>query len=241
MLKEISSVFSFLTIFPSSNANLENIAKYMYLFPIVGIAIGLLIGSLGFGLSFILDPLLVSLLVVASIAIVTGIHHADGLADFADGLMVKGSKDRKLKAMKDLSTGSAGIVAIVLYLVGLVVTISLTSGFDLFKAILISEILAKFSMVLMASLGNSASLGSNSPFVKIMKDKKKLAAAFIIMLIPVIVIGETTGLVMLGATVAITLFLLAISARSFGGITGDVLGATNELTRLASLMVFVSI
>ncbi len=241
MLKEICSVFSFLTIFPSSNANLETIAKYMYLFPIVGIVIGLLVGSFGFGLSFFLDPLLVSLLVVASIAIVTGIHHADGLADFADGLMVKGSKDRKLKAMKDLSTGSAGIVGIVLYLVGLIVTISLTSGFDLFRAILISEILAKFSMVLMASLGNSASLGSNSPFVKIMKDKKKLAAAFIIMLIPVIVIGETTGLLMLGVTVTLTLFLLAISTRSFGGITGDVLGATNELTRLASLMVFVSI
>ena len=241
MLKEISSVFSFLTIFPSSNATLENVAKYMYIFPIVGIAIGLLVGSFGFGLSFILDPLLVSLLVVASIAIVTGIHHADGLADFADGLMVKESKARKLQAMKDLSTGSAGIVAIVLYLIGLVVTISLTSGFDLFRAILISEILAKFSMVLMASLGNSASLGSNSPFVKIMKDKKILAAAFIIMLIPVIAIGETTGLLMLGVTVTITIFLLAISTRSFGGITGDVLGATNELTRLASLMVFVSI
>ena len=241
MLKEIGSVFSFLTIFPSSHATLENIAKYMYLFPIVGIVIGLLVGSFGFGLSFLLDPLLVSLLVVASIAIVTGIHHADGLADFADGLMVKGSKDRKLKAMKDLSTGSAGIVGIVLYLVGLIITISLTSGFDLFRAILISEILAKFSMVLMASLGNSASLGSNSPFVRTMKDKKKLAVAFIIMLIPVIVIGETTGLLMLGVTVTLTLFLLAISTRSFGGITGDVLGATNELTRLASLMVFVSI
>ena len=241
MLKEIGSVFSFLTIFPSSNATLETIAKYMYVFPIVGIVIGLLIGSFGFGLSFLLDPLLVSLIVVASITIVTGIHHADGLADFADGLMVKGSKDKKLKAMKDLSTGSAGIVAIVLYLVGLIITISLTNGFDLFRAILISEILAKFSMVLMASLGNSASLGSNSPFVKIMKDKKKLSVAFVIMLIPVMIIGETTGLVMLGVTVIVTIFLLAMSTRSFGGITGDVLGATNELTRLASLMVFVSI
>ena len=241
MLKEIGSVFSFLTIFPSSNATLENIAKYMYVFPIVGIAIGLLVGSFGFGLSFIFDPLLVSLLVVASIAIVTGIHHADGLADFADGLMVKGTKEKKINAMKDLSIGSAGIVGLVLYLVGLIITISLTSGFDLFKAILISEILAKFSMVLIASLGQSATLGSNSPFVHIMKDKKKLGAAFIIMLIPVALIGETTGLIMLGVTVALTLFLLGISTRSFGGITGDVIGATNELTRLASLMVFVSI
>ena len=241
MFKEIGSVFSFLTIFPSSNSTLDNIAKYMYIFPIVGIVIGFLIGSFGFGLSFFLDPLLVSLLVVASITIITGIHHADGLADFADGLMVKGNKDRKLKAMKDLSTGSAGIVAIVLYLIGLVIAISLTSGFDLFKAILISEILAKFSMVLMASLGNSASLGSNSPFVKIMKDKKKLVIAFLIMIVPVILIGETTGLVMFGVTVTLTIFLLVLSTRSFGGITGDVLGATNEFTRLASLMVFVSI
>ena len=241
MLKEIGSVFSFLTIFPSSNATLENIAKYMYFFPVVGIVLGLLIGSFGFGLSFILDPLLVSLLVVTSIAIVTGIHHADGLADFADGLMVKGDKNKKLKAMKDVSTGSAGIVGIVLYLIGLIITISLTTGFDLFKAILISEILAKFSMVLMASFGNSASIGSNSPFLEIMKDKKKLVIAFLIMLIPVIILGETTGLVMLSVTVILTIFLLALSTRSFGGITGDILGATNELTRLASLMVFVSI
>ena len=241
MFKEIGSVFSFLTIFPSTNASLNNVAKYMFMFPVVGIAIGLLIGLLGFGLSLFLEPLLVSLLVVASIAIVTGIHHTDGLADFADGLMVKGSKDKKLKAMKDLSTGSAGTVTIVLYLIGLIIVVSLTSGFDLFKAILISEILAKFSMVLMASLGKSASLGSNSPFVEFMKDKKKLTAAFLIMLISVITIGETTGLIMLGVTIVLTMFLLVLSARSFGGITGDVLGATNEFTRLASLMVFVSI
>ena len=67
----------------------------------------------------------------------------------------------------------------------------------LFPSNSFSEILAKFSMVLMASLGNSASVGSNSPFVQIMKDKKKLVAGAI-MLIPLALIGETTGLIMLG-------------------------------------------
>ena len=241
MFKQIGSIFSFLTILPTSNSTLDDIAKYMYLFPIVGILIGILVGSFGFGLSFLLDPILVSFLVVTSIVIITGIHHADGLADFADGLMVKGSKEKKLNAMKDLSTGSAGVVAIVLYLIGLVVTISLTNGFDLFKAILISEILAKFSMVLLASLGNSASIGSNSPFMKIMKDRKKLMVAFVIMIIPVALVAETTGLIMLVVTFLVTLIILAISNRSFGGVTGDVLGTTNELTRLSSLMVFVSL
>ena len=241
MLKEIGSVFSFLTILPSSNSTLEKTAKYMYFFPLVGIVIGLLVGSFGFGLSFILDPLVVSLLVVTSIAILTGIHHTDGLADFADGLMVKGSVEKKLKAMKDISTGSAGIVSIVLYLIGLIATVSLTSGFDLFRAILISEILAKFSMVLMASFGHSASLGSNSPFLKIMKDRKRLLLASVIMFIPVIFLGGYVGLIMITTTVLVTLFLLFISNRSFGGITGDVLGTSNEITRLSSLIVFISL
>ena len=115
--------------------------------------------------------MIVSLLVVASLAVVTGIHHTDGLADFADGLMTRGSKEKKLKAMKDVATGSAGIVSVVLYIVGAIIALSLSSGFELFKIILLSEILAKFSMVLMASLGNSATIGSNSPFVHMMKDK----------------------------------------------------------------------
>ncbi|MDX1595587.1 MAG: adenosylcobinamide-GDP ribazoletransferase [Nitrosopumilaceae archaeon] len=241
MLKEIGSIFSFLTIIPTKSSNLETIAKYMYLFPIVGIAIGLLVGSIGFGLSIFLDPLIVSLIVVASLTVVTGIHHTDGLADFADGLMVKGTKEKKLAAMKDLSTGSAGIVSIVLYMIGLIVTLSLVTGYQLFLAILLSEIVAKFSMVLMASIGKSASLGSNSPFVELMKNKKKLALASIITVVPLVILGGSTGMLVFGIGIAVTIFLVAISSRSFGGITGDVLGASNELTRLSSLLVFVSI
>ena len=213
----------------------------MHIFPLVGIVIGLLIGSIGFGLSLFLDPMIVSLLVVASIAVITGIHHTDGLADFADGLMTKGSRSKKLKAMKDLSTGSAGIVTIVLYAVGAIIALSLTSGFELFKAILLSEILAKFSMVLMASVGNSAAVGSNSPFMQIMKDKRRIAVAGAITLAPLVFLGGEIGLILFASSIVITMFLVGISTRSFGGVTGDVLGATNELTRLASLLIFVSI
>jgi len=241
MLKEISSVFSFLTIIPSNNTDLETVARYMHVFPIIGIGIGLLIGSIGFGLSFFLEPLIVALLVVASIAIITGIHHTDGLADFADGLMTRGTKEKKRNAMKDLSTGSAGIVSVVLSIVGVIIALSLTTGYELFQAILLSEILAKFSMVLMASIGKSAAAGSNSPFMQIMKDKRRLAVAGVITIIPLVVIGGTTGLILFGASIGVTLFLIGLSTRSFGGITGDVLGAANELTRLSSLLIFVSL
>ncbi len=232
-------MFSFLTILPSPSATLESTARYMWLFPVAGIVIGLLVGSVGLGLSEFMDPLLVGLLVVAFLAIITGIHHADGLADFADGLMAKGAREEKLGAMKDVSIGSAGIVGIVLYLVGLIIVISMTEGLELLRAILVSEILAKFSMVLVAGIGSSASVGSGSAFVSLMKDRRKLASASVITIVPVVLVGGEAGMMMLGATIAVTLIILAISTRSFGGITGDVMGATNELARLASLMVFV--
>jgi adenosylcobinamide-GDP ribazoletransferase len=213
----------------------------MYLFPIVGIVIGLVIGSLGYGLSLYLEPLVVSLVVVASLAVITGIHHTDGLADFADGLMTKGSKEKKRKAMKDLSVGSAGIFSIVMYAIGVIIALSLSSGMELFKIILLSEIMAKFSMVLMAGLGNSASIGSNSPFMDSMKDKKRLLVAGIITIIPFIIIGEMSGFIVFATGIVVTMFLVGLSTRSFGGITGDVMGASNEITRLSSLLIFVSL
>ncbi len=241
MLKAIGSVFSFLTIIPTKNSNLETVAKYMYIFPIVGIIIGLIVGSFALGLSLFLDPLIVALLVVGALAIITGIHHTDGLADFADGLMTNGNKEKKLQSMKDISTGSAGIVSIVLYVVGMILTLSLMNGFTLFQAILLSEILAKFSMVLQSSFGSSAAVGSNSPFVQIMKDKRRLAVAGAITLLPLVILGGTTGLLVFGVAITITFFILILSTRSFGGITGDVLGATNEITRLSSLIIFASV
>jgi len=188
-----------------------------------------------------LEPLVVALLVTGTLAVITGIHHTDGLADFADGLMTKGTKKKKLQAMKDLTTGSAGIFSIVLYIVGIILALSLMQGYGLFIAILLSEILAKFSMVLQASFGRSATEGSNTVFVQIMKDKKRLIIAGIITIIPLLVLGGTIGLIVFATGITLTLFLLALSTRSFGGISGDVLGATNELTRLSSLLIFASV
>ena len=244
-LAGLGSVLSFLTILPLPAGTLEAAARHMWLFPVAGIAIGLLAGSVGLGLdaSGSVDPLLVGVLVAASLVVVTGAHHLDGLADFADGLMAGGTPDRKLRAMRDASVGSAGMAATSLCVVGLVASISLTGGLDLLRAVLVSEILAKFAMVLAAGLGRPASPGgSGSVFVAAMaRDRRGLAAASGVMMVPVVVVGHTAGLAMLGATVAVTLAVLAASRRGFGGVTGDVMGAANELARLASLMVFVAV
>ena len=242
MLKAISSVISFLTIIPSpKNVELDTVAKNMYLFPIAGAVIGLIVGAAGFGLSLFLEPLIVGLLLTGSIVIITGIHHTDALCDFVDGMMVKGTKEKKLKAMRDPAVGSAGVITIVLYAGGMIMALSMMKGFELFQAILLSELLAKFVMVLQANRGSSAWQGLSSPFTQSMKDKKKLGVAGALAIVPIVLVGGIIGVIVIAAGVGLSFVLLVAANRSFGGISGDVFRATNELVRLTSLLIFASV
>ncbi len=73
-----------------------------------------------------------------------------------------------------------------------------------------------------------------------MKSPFKLVAASALAVIPTVILCGFTGIIVTGVTVGISFLLLAISKRSFGGISGDVFGASNELVRLASLIIFAS-
>jgi adenosylcobinamide-GDP ribazoletransferase len=241
MFRQAASVFSFLTIIPTGSSDLKTVARHMYLFPMIGIAIGLMVGSAGYGLSMFLEPLIVGLIITAGLALITGIHHTDGLSDFADGLMVRGTKERKLQVMRDPSVGSAGIMAIILYVAGTVIALSAMRGFELFYSILMAEIIAKFSMVLLASIGPSAWEGSNTSFVNSMKDRKKLIIAAAITIGSIAVFQNNAGFVALGVGIALCLLIACVSRRSFGGVSGDTIGAANEITRLSSLLVFASV
>lgn len=241
MFKAISSVVSFLTIIPSKNNELELVAKNMYLFPVVGALIGLIIGATGYGLSLFAQPLITGLVLTGAIAIITGIHHTDALCDFADGIMAKGTKEKKLKAMRDPAVGSAGVITVVLYVAGMILGLSMLKGFALFEAILLSELMAKLSMVIQANQGTSAWPGLSSPFTQFMKDPKKLAVAMVLAIVPTLVLGRMTGVFVVIFCIGLSFLMLAVAKKSFGGISGDVFGASNELVRLTSLLIFASV
>lgn len=240
MFKAISSVVSFLTIIPSKNSELETVAKNMYLFPIAGALIGLIIGAAGYGLSLFAQPLITGLVLTAALAIITGIHHTDALCDFADGIMAKGTKEKKLKAMRDPAVGSAGVITVVLYVAGMILGISMMKGFALFEAILLSELMAKLSMVIQANRGISAWQGFSSPFTQSMKDPRKLVAALVLAIVPTLVLGGIMGVFVVISCIGLSFLMLAVANKSFGGISGDVFGASNELVRLSSLLIFAS-
>lgn len=244
-LKPVQSVLAFLTILPAGKIHdIHYVARNMYLFPIAGLVIGAIIGAMAFGISIAnVHPLLVGLLVTGVLVIITGVHHTDALADFADGLMAKGGKEVKRKAMLDPAVGSAGVAALVMYFAGMIVVfnIGFSSGFAIFTSIIAAEVIAKYVMVLLANRGLSAWEGFSSPFTTAMKDRRKIAAATGIMLAIVWFASSYAGLIALGVSLAIAGLMKYVSGKSFGGISGDVLGASNEMTRLSSLIVLSSL
>ena len=244
-LKPLRSVIAFLTILPSGKQNhdIDYVAKNMYLFPIAGLVVGSIVGAMAFGISPFLHPLLVGLLVTGTLVIITGVHHTDALADFADGLMVKGGKEAKHKAMLDPAVGSAGVAALVMYFAGMIIVFQtgFTSGLAILTSIITAEVIAKYVMVLLANRGLSAWEGFSSPFTAAMKDKRRIATATGIMLAGVWFFSNYPGVIALGVSLAMAALMKYVSDKSFGGISGDVLGASNEVTRLSSLIVLSSL
>ena len=243
-LKPIQSVLAFLTILPvgKQNQDIYYIAKNMYLFPAAGLVIGSIIGAMALGISDFLHPLLTGFLITGALVILTGVHHTDALADFADGLMAKGSKEVKHKAMLDPAVGSAGVATLVMYFAGMIIVFNIGFGSSLaiFTSIITAEVIAKYVMVLLANRGISAWEGFSSPFIAAMKDRYKMIVATGIMAAIVWFASSYAGFIALIISLMLAQLLKYVSSKSFGGVSGDVLGASNEITRLSSFIVLSS-
>jgi adenosylcobinamide-GDP ribazoletransferase len=244
-LKPIQSVLAFLTILPvgKQNQDIYYIAKNMFLFPVAGLIIGSIIGAMALGVSNFLHPLLIGFLVTGALVILTGVHHTDALADFADGLMAKGSKEIKHKAMLDPAVGSAGVATLVMYFSGMIIVFNIGFGSNLaiFTSVITAEVIAKYVMVLLANRGISAWEGFSSPFIAAMKDRYKMIAATAIMVAIIWFASSYVGFIALTISLILAQLLKYLSSKSFGGVSGDVLGASNEITRLSSLIVLSSL
>lgn len=246
VFKSILEIISFLTIIPigkfGKSDSLDNISKKMFLFPFIGLLIGLLTIPVLLISFYLFNQFVSAFIVTIFIIVLTGIHHTDALADFADGIMVRGNKEKKYNVMHDPRIGAAGTVAISGYVIGMVISISSITSLDrLMVAIILSEIMSKYSMVLQSHYCESAWDGYSSLFTKNMKSKKKMVIATIITIVLIVLIVLISNMSVIGLQIFIVgiiccFIVIYISKKNFGGITGDVMGATNELVRLCSLL-----
>ncbi|TLX86443.1 MAG: hypothetical protein E6L01_03890 [Thaumarchaeota archaeon] len=96
-------------------------------------------------------------------------------------------------------------------------------------------------MVMQASVGDSAWYGSSSPFTIEMKKSKKIFVSTAIAFVLIFIIEGGVGLLIFGIVVIIGFIIYVVSCRNFGGVSGDVFGASNEIARLSSLLILSSL
>ena len=247
-LRSIGGLLTFSTILPLNiYTTIDEMAKLTWFWPVLNGFIGLIATIIAFILTRFIhfDPLLVAAIVYGFLLIINGYNHFDGLMDFGDGIMVHGSPEKKLSIMKDPMTGVGGIstgfivgtITIAAYasLINYAYAISL----NFLLLIIVAEISAKIGLTTCCISSKASDEGIGKYFIKYMNLKNYVIGLIICFIIAVA----------LSLGPGIHIGLLGIIGGAFGGAltallakkhlkiaNGDVLGTSNELGRLFSLL-----
>lgn len=255
VVKELKNLLSFLTVFPVAMDKdlLTDCARNMWAFPLIGAFLGLVAGAFGWVAIQFLPSMVVGALVLALLLWMTGLHHMDGLLDFGDGIMVHGTPERKIAVMHDQLTGAGAIgLTLMTYMVTSFAFASLGATVRIggvlvplvFPAVIIVELCAKLSMVVAAWKGKAVHEGMNTSFLQHMHGSGgnlRLIAALALSLAVAVPLLWVAGVFAVLAAVITGLVMVALAHRNFNGVTGDVFGATNELTRMVCVVVLLAV
>lgn len=207
--------------------------------PVVGAALGAVAGGLLVGLAALgVPPLGAGLLAVGFLALATRGMHVDGLADTADGLGCYGPPERALAVMREGGVGAFAVVTLVVVLgVQAAALAELAStGPSAVAAVALAAAAGRAGFGWVARRGVAAArpgglgalVAGSQPWWAPVAWWAALAGAGL-------ALGPRAAAgVVLGA--ALVVGLSWHTARRFGGMTGDVLGAANELATTAVLL-----
>ena len=239
------TLLAFFTVLPisASGSSLEDAAQRAYLLPLVGLLTGLPGAALLLTAYAILPPGVAATLALGAALLAAGLHHTDGVMDVGDALMVGGSPERRREVLKDSRVGAGAVGALfMVYAPPLAALAAMAGTYPEMAAaaLLAGEVTARSAMLLLLVFGKPAEARSSSVyFVRSLKGGSRRAVALILALVlPPLVVLPLKSVALLAALAApvTALFALALTKRAFGGISGDVVGATGELARAVLLV-----
>jgi adenosylcobinamide-GDP ribazoletransferase len=242
-LKALLLAFSFLTRLPvpalDEEPDEKTQGKSVIYYPLVGLAIGLILLLCQQFLAGVAPGLQAAMLLVVWVGI-TGALHLDGLADLADGWIGgQGSMERALEIMKDPRSGPAGVAVLVLLLLLKFAALEalIASGLD--SAILLVPMIGRVALV--ASLiylpyvrpeGLGASMARALP-----KDQARLVMLGSALLC--LLFWGWVAFLVAGACAFVFVVLRQGLMGRLGGVTGDGAGAICELLEAVALVALV--
>lgn len=169
---------------------------------------------------------------------ITGGLHLDGLADALDGLAGGRTPVQRLAIMRDPRIGAIGATGLVLDLgLRLAGLLALPPGARL-PALLCMPAVGRWAMVIGAWGAPSARAerGLAAPFLRELAWTDVVTATLVTVVAVAWALGPVAAVVVCGLGVLAARAVTWTASRLCGGITGDLLGATNELAEILFLL-----
>jgi adenosylcobinamide-GDP ribazoletransferase len=218
-----------------------DLAASVAMFPLVGLLVGLL-GALAYAAATALGlpPLPAAVLAIAALVWSTGAMHEDGLADLADGLAGT-TRAERLEIMRDPRVGSYGVIALVLTLLARTGTLAaLAAPAEVAAALVAAAALSRGLLpAAMLALPQARADGLAVQAGRPHPARAGAAVAIAVLLAMLLLPPAVAAVAMLAA--ALTGALVAwLALRRLGGITGDVLGALQQLAETVFLLATVA-
>jgi adenosylcobinamide-GDP ribazoletransferase len=242
MMHHLALAFQFLTIVPWPRSQVyhpEDLGGSMAFYPVVGAVLGslMVVVYLAGAQIFpegVLRPGLVVVLIV-----LTGGLHLDGLADVCDGFYAGRTPADALRIMKDPHLGTMAVVGIASVLLMKVVLLSHLPTTALYSALCIFPAVSRGGMVWgtwMAPYARSEG-GTGESFFQTLGQRHVWMASGFLGIWTVLFAGWSATIILALSAVATGLFVNACRRR-IGGMTGDTLGALNELLEVLTLALY---
>ncbi|MFX0573021.1 adenosylcobinamide-GDP ribazoletransferase [Nocardia nepalensis] len=174
------------------------------------------------------------LVVVAGLALITRGMHVDGLADTMDGLGSYGSPERARQVMKSGGAGPFGVAAIVFAVGVQAFSFAGLAQADRWFAVVLAVAVGRVAVVLACRRGIDAApetgfgalvAGTQRPITIALWATLALVAGAL-----AVPEHRWLGPLVVLAALGISAQLVRHSTRRFGGLSGDVLGATLEIS-----------
>jgi len=235
MMRRFFIAVQFLTRLPVpgmlSNSEAE-LGKAAAFFPLIGVIVGGGAALVSVLLQWVFPVSASVLCAMVFAAFITNGFHEDGLADTFDGFGGGWTKDRVLEIMRDSRIGTYGTLALVFLVLGKLTFLSSLPQGQIWRWLIVAHTAARWTILPLCAWLPYARADGQGKLVAKQVGALELLTATATLIVAFLLLPWRAALAALLVTSLVTLLSGLYFRARLEGITGDCLGATNQLTEV---------